>query len=745
LHVPLYGQAATSIQESQSEVGMEDDRSEGIGQPVEPSLQVESFELDVVVGIFTRLSIACKSRTLYPADHPAAREAINILFSIIEEALVDIPIIEVQVIRDNLVFKDWHIGKNREGLRQLASRIRDLNIKEIRLDAGISKTEVESLVDLLISDPGELEIMGGVENYGPEKGWRCISIVESSAQLADYEAPKDESGNEAITFTPSIEETDIHLKKELLQDLEALLDILFNPQELAGLLMQLTGEEGRTLDDQVLADAIFNFLKECSTIVIKAYPDLAEKCWRSLAESLLYLRTDLRNQLLYRKLLRQIGEGSFCGEIIRQFSAQEISDILCHFLPMAAELVPGTREILSQAGFDKGEMNKAIDLLRYRLIDLGEVSPALIASLSSGEASVSEPRALPSLEEISAFCSKYGVEEMEGIKLISEIDLNQESLWATTPMLLDLVNKGLRLDNLGRVVELLKNHFWDFLATGELGYATMILKEIKPVLKNHDPAFDPFRYELNQMIEEAGSGKSIRDTVKLAYERRNENYRVTEDFKSYVLQLEEKGMAGLVEALGSEEDMTLRKYIIDIFGECGLAYLHILGRYLNDPRWYLVRNIVTIMAGFHSPETIPYLRLTFFNIDPKVRAETVRALGLTGGYEAIQMIIEGLEDPDEVIRLLCIRWLGRLGEERAVGRLVKMLEDREPGGESLDLKKEIITSLGEIKAPESYQALKRFSSKQKVMRRSEWRGINRAACEALARLVEKYPNLEDSR
>ncbi|OFW59088.1 MAG: hypothetical protein A2W01_04370 [Candidatus Solincola sediminis] len=724
---------------------MEGDRSEDFGQTGELSPAGANFELDAVVGIFARLSIACKSRSLYPADHPAVREAIHILFSIIEEALVDNPIIEVQVIRDNLVYKDWHIGKQREGLKQLASRIRDLNIQEITLEAGVSKAEVESFVNLLISDPAELEIEGGVENYSLEKGWRCISIVESSAQLADYEAPTEEVSNQIRTIAPLNEEADVRLNDDRLQDMEALLEIIFNPMELAGLLMQLPGEDGLPLDDPTLADVIFDFMKERSEMIITAYPELAEKCMRSLAEALLYFRTDLRNQLLFRRLLKEIGDGPFCGEIIRQFSAQEISDILCHFFPLAPELVPETPDMLSKAGFEKSELDKALDLLRNRLIDLGEVSPALIASLKTGGDATSEPQALPSLEEISAYCSKYGVEEMEAIKRISEMDLNRESLLGTTPMLLDLVNKGLRLDNLGRAVELLKNHFWEFLASGELEYATVILVEIKPLLKNHDPAFDAFRAELSQMIEQAGSPKILRDTVKLACERRIEDYRITEDFKSYISQLEEGGTVGLLEALGSEEDMTLRKYIIDILGEGGLQHLHILGRYLDDPRWYLVRNIVTIMAGLHSSETIPYLRLTFSHPNPKVRAETVRALGLTGGYEPGRMIIQGLEDPDESIRLLCIRWLGRLGEEKAVGRLVKMLEDREPGAESLAFKKEIIASLGEIMAPDSYQALKRFSSKQKMMRRAEWREINEAAGAALAGLVKKYPNLEERR
>jgi HEAT repeat protein len=158
-----------------------------------------------------------------------------------------------------------------------------------------------------------------------------------------------------------------------------------------------------------------------------------------------------------------------------------------------------------------------------------------------------------------------------------------------------------------------------------------------------------------------------------------------------------------------------------------------------------VRNIVSIMARFHDPETISYLRRTFFHDNPKVKSETIRALGMTGGYGASELLMQGLQDPDEKTRVLCIRWLGRLEEVRAANRLIKMLEEKEPGGESLSIKKEIILSLGEIKAPESYEVLRKYQSKQKRFNRAEWQELNQAASQSLQRLSEKFPHLERRR
>jgi len=211
--------------------------------------------------------------------------------------------------------------------------------------------------------------------------------------------------------------------------------------------------------------------------------------------------------------------------------------------------------------------------------------------------------------------------------------------------------------------------------------------------------------------------------------------------KRYVEPLGERGIAALVEVLGAEEDMFVRKCLVDTLTELCRDRVQLLGAYVGDERWYLVRNIVSIMARIHSPEAIPYLRRTFNHPNPKVRAETIRAVGLTGGYSACELLMQGLQDGDEKTRILCIRWLGRLEEARAVPRLVKMLEEKESGGESPRVKKEIIMSLGEIKAPECCEVLRKYQAKQRRLGRSEWQEVNEAAAESLRRLTEKFPHL----
>jgi HEAT repeats len=753
---------------------MEEARAHGKEDPQGTEfLDEDSRQLNEIAGIFSRLSIACKSRSLYPAEHPNAKEAVNILHSTMANTLNGIPSITIQVDKDGLIYEDHSIGRGRESFKQLAFRIRSLNIQEIVFDAGLNQAEVEALVELMLCDPEVLDTDDGAETFLLTRGVHNIHVTESRAHRADGEdheggggltleaAPEDDglgagaakkggdldAGTAFVEITSALEV----LEAELSGEPKDFLALLLNPEELARSLMQLAvdGENENLLGIEEHADAVFQFLKDASIQVNQRYAEFKIKCFRCMAESLLFLGTSLRNQLLLKHLIPKIDEEPVCIHLISHFNPQEIADILSNFFSGAPQLVSRSRGLLKSAGFKDRDIELAIDLLKNRLVDLGEVPPSIIAALENGleEGSDDVLNAafeLPDLDEISASGAAYLPDEIEAIQGMYELDLSQETLLETTPMLLDLLGLGARLDNLDRIVALLQHNFWDLTGSAQLNLAAAILEKIKSVLGNNDPAIDPFRPDLVRLLQEATSDVVMHRIIQFSYDRRGEPPAV-EGFKRYMSGLGEKGIVALIDSLGSEEDMSLRKYLVDVLSELGRDYVQVLGTYVDDPRWYLVRNIVVIMARLRIPDTLPYLRLTIIHPNEKVRAETIRCLGLMGSEEAANMLINNLQSMDETTRILCIRWLGRIEEPRAVNRLINMLEGKEAGAESLQVKKEIIQCLGEIKSPEAHYILKKYRNMHKLLNRSEWLEINKAAQEALDNLEGLYPHLKEKR
>lgn len=706
----------------------------------------EREKLKSVVDVFTRLAIACKSRSLYPSNHPAAVDSVSVLYAVLSDSLEILPEITVKVGKESLLYDKWSVGRKTENLRQLAHRIRSLNIQDITFRQGATIQEVASLVDTLVMDSDEVEMGGGAQTILFVKGVKNVLVTESIAQKIDEEeeeeVPEEEGEEEErvpLVLDPTV--------AEFAGRLEELLELVMDPEELALTLLALRDAEEIPLGDKELADAIFHFLKSAAAALEQGYPDRGSEFYRGMAESLLFLETDLRNLVLVRQMFPNIREEPAAARILGQFNIQEMVDVLSYFFPIALELVPRARGMLALVGFNEREVESSIGLLKNRLIDLGEVPPSLIAKLDTvaeeGEAS-SKTRRLPTFDDISALYGDYQADEMEEIRRIAQMDLWKDSLADTTPMLLDLLKLGSRLDNLDKAVGMVTQFFWDLLESGQIKQAAAILERANSILGNGDPAFEPYKPELANLAENATGPDAVGRVVRIAHRERSDP-DVVEGFRRYLSNLGERGICSMVEVLGTEEKMSVRKYICDVLVDTGTDNIRLLGSYINDPRWYLVRNVVSIIGRTHSPEAMPYLQSAFYHENPKVRAETIRALGLTGTYEARDLLMQGLDIPDEQTRVLCIRWLGRLGETRAVGRLAGMLEGKDPGADSLEVKKEILQSLGRIDNPDVYATLRKYSHQRKLLNRSEWQEINDAASEAMRKMEERFPHLRKAR
>lgn len=687
--------------------------------------------------ILSRLVVACKSRLLYSPEHPAVKDAVTVLHAVIEDSLNNLPEIAVRVEKERFVCGDQPLGEERESLRQLASRIRSLNIRAIVFSAGISLNEVEALVELVVSPPEALEKEGGAEAFLLSRGVHGIRVVESEARRAEEDAV-DSEGETPVAEAEKEEEA---LAEE--DEFQKLLDLLFNPEKLALALARLRDTDGNPLEGDGLAAAVFAFLREAWASVEERTPERIPALARAFAETLLFLENDLRNRLFLRHILPGLREEPLCQEILGRFSPQEAAAIFSHFLPLAPELIPRVDTLFGIIGFREKDIDEALQALRDRLIDLGEVPLPLISTLDAilaGRGIPTTGTVLPSPNEVSSLSEVYQDHEMEEIRRISEMDLSLETHLSSTPMLLDLLRRGSELDNLGKVVDLLVENFWGLVTSAQFALAASILDGFCQALQDGNPAILPHRQELEHLLEEASQKSILQRVIQLACERRGDPEAV-EGFKQFMNRLGDRGLLVMIDALGSEERMSVRKFIIDNLADLARDRISLLASFLDDPRWYLVRNIVTVMSRLRSPFTFPYLERALQHHHPKVRAEAIRAVGLTGGYEAGSLLIKGLRNPDERTRILCIRWLGRLEVTRATPRLVAMLEEKEPGGESLSVKKEILESLGKIKDPETYEVLRKYAGRQRIFFKSEWQELSIVAQEALQSLLEKYPHL----
>ena len=72
--------------------------------------------------------------------------------------------------------------------------------------------------------------------------------------------------------------------------------------------------------------------------------------------------------------------------------------------------------------------------------------------------------------------------------------------------------------------------------------------------------------------------------------------------------------------------------------------------YLDDPRWYLVRNLAFVLGRSRHPEVAPHILPLTKHLDARVRREALRAIHSLTRYADIAPYVDGLTDPDESVR-----------------------------------------------------------------------------------------------
>ncbi len=123
-----------------------------------------------------------------------------------------------------------------------------------------------------------------------------------------------------------------------------------------------------------------------------------------------------------------------------------------------------------------------------------------------------------------------------------------------------------------------------------------------------------------------------------------------------------------------------------------------LAPFLNDKRWYVVRNIVMIMGMIATEDTLPYLADAARHAEPRVRREAARALGRIRKPGALPALKILLQDDNKMIRLAAVSAVGLIGGDAAEALIREIVLDKSFDAKATDEKRrfmEVYGSLGE--------------------------------------------------
>ncbi|GAB4281013.1 MAG: hypothetical protein Kow0092_36500 [Deferrisomatales bacterium] len=203
----------------------------------------------------------------------------------------------------------------------------------------------------------------------------------------------------------------------------------------------------------------------------------------------------------------------------------------------------------------------------------------------------------------------------------------------------------------------------------------------------------------------------------------------------YVLRfLGKDAVVPLLNALVAERSRVGRRRLLDVLVAIGPPVVPWAMRMLEDQRWYVVRNMVTILGGVGTPEAVKALLRVAGDPDSRLRKEVARALGRVTGEQAAEELRKLLDDPDPGVRLMAVGSAAGHRTETMLDALWGVFRRVPMRSSRWNARVPILQSIGRMGLEAAVGPLERLVRRRPLLWRSRWRVVRLAALQALGEI-----------
>lgn len=277
-------------------------------------------------------------------------------------------------------------------------------------------------------------------------------------------------------------------------------------------------------------------------------------------------------------------------------------------------------------------------------------------------------------------------------------------------------------------VNLLQKMLDGLVTLGEFQKAGLLLKQLFIVIKTYE--LKEWQAEaLRRLIEDAGDEARIERIGRIL--EKEEGIRL-EDVNEYLVLLQQNSIKPLINLLGELKNSKTRRVICDALSEIGKNAVELFTPFIDDSRWYLVRNITYILGRIGKEKALPHLQKAFHHGELRVRREAVQALGLVGGPKAVSSLIKALADRDARIRAMAAINLGKVGKNAGLAGLLEVVQSKDFQKKEPVEMKAFLDAIGMIGSNEAIPALQQLLERKSLFGMGKKDEIRPGAASALA-------------
>ena len=708
------------------------------------------------------LTVALRNLSMYTHEHPAFLKTMDQLGEAVRTVLTGKERLALQVVRDQVVV-DQRVLPNTPLMQGFAASLLQRGIHGITLIGGVSQGELLALLDVLSRKPQE--DAGGVthEEALRRKGVTRIWIHPLKVGLLHTEQSLGEALLERLMRgqTPGAEGRDA-LVEYLLRD----------PQGVGRAVASGGPSEG--VDETDRARWVSERLLVVMEQLLAGHPEEWDRLKDRISHLVLSLDAQPQLEFLHQSLMQGGEAGDRARSLAEAFPRNALVEVL------AREFVsPRPQE--EKVQFFQGLIPDPLKRVALRpeveqkLAEYGVSKEEFIRLLGDGEPTKEERfdrflhgpavdpgdfRWAPSLVQSLMDQGKKG----EAIKVLNrffnalnhpEWAVRKEVAASIFPMLEIMGRIGGTGDKALRVREFvlrkmltepdkevfrllsegLEEMARGLLKAGEVGQAVEILQKIDSALEASDQEWT-YLATRRESIQECLTEGPLLDQQMEALTRGTETE--AQRALQVIRMIGDEGVRRIIETLGEVRQMSRRLRLFRALKELGGGALEPLKKSLQDPRWYLVRNAVMVLAEIKDVRVVPQLVALLSHPESRVRKEVVRALRNLASPKASEGILKALEDEDEGVRLKAVDALqlvgGATGKER-LRQIAAGMGLRGPKETAVRLR--AVRALGAPGDEEDVSVLVGLLARKGLFSKMELDEIRRAAVVALAGIVER--------
>lgn len=210
--------------------------------------------------------------------------------------------------------------------------------------------------------------------------------------------------------------------------------------------------------------------------------------------------------------------------------------------------------------------------------------------------------------------------------------------------------------------------------------------------------------------------------------------RGLQEIDTVLVALQERSIGPLLQALAEEEDLLVRKAILEIVTRIGRVAVPTILENLNDTRWYMVRNMISVLGNLGMPDLAPHVAATLSHPDLRVKKEAIKALSRIPHPSAVTALCELCFFPEETVALTATAALASKKEMEAVVALYRRTAAKRILYPNYRLAHEAIDSLRSIGTDEAVTALEEILDLRAVWRTHNFRMMKFHALRSISKI-----------